>query len=249
MRAARAGARARAVAVALLVAAVGARCWRCGWSRARRPTRWSGGSDAYQATERYRQSFGDHAVVVLVRGRAANLVLTDEPRRGCSASRAASPATSPGQARRAAPRSPCAAFARTKPVQVVYGPGTFINSAVNEINEQLAAQLGNTQQQAARAKQAARKLAKASGKSKAEQDKAAAPAEQLVYAQFMRDLLQINLRYGLGLDGSCRGSTTRTSSPRSSSTRRAARRRRRRASPTCSRTRRRRSSRCGSSRT
>jgi hypothetical protein len=60
-------------------------------------------------------------------------------------------------------------------------------------------QLGNTQQQAARAKQAARKLAKARGKSKADQDKAASAAEQLVYAQFTRDLLQINLRYGLGL--------------------------------------------------
>ncbi|MEA2135965.1 MAG: uncharacterized protein QOC68_3874, partial [Solirubrobacteraceae bacterium] len=37
--------------------------------------------------------------------------------------------------------------------------------------------------------------------SKAQQDKAASAAEQLVYAQFTRDLLQLNLRYGLGLKG------------------------------------------------
>ena len=63
------------------------------------------------------------------------------------------------------------------------------------------AQLGTKQQEAARAKQAARRLAKAQGRSKAQQDKAANAAEQLVFAQFTRDLLPLNLRYGLGLKG------------------------------------------------
>ena len=156
-------------------------------------------SDSYRATEVYRQKFGDHAIVVLAKGDLANLVLTDNLGRllgleGCISGNKPKDQPAPG-----GPKSPCAEFARTKPVKVVYGPGTFINSAVNEINSQLAVQLGNTQQQAARAKQAARKLAKARGKSKADQDKAASAAEQLVYAQFTRDLLQINLRYGLGL--------------------------------------------------
>ena len=156
-------------------------------------------SDSYRATEVYRQKFGDHAIVVLAKGDLANLVLTDNLGRllgleGCISGNKPKDQAAPG-----GPKSPCAEFARTKPVKVVYGPGTFINSAVNEINSQLAVQLGNTQQQAARAKQAARKLAKARGKSKADQDKAASAAEQLVYAQFTRDLLQINLRYGLGL--------------------------------------------------
>ena len=156
-------------------------------------------SDSYRATEVYRQKFGDHAIVVLAKGDLANLVLTDNLGRllgleGCISGNKPKDQAAPG-----GPKSPCAEFARTKPVKVVYGPGTFINSAVNEINQQLSVQLGNTQQQAARAKQAARKLAKARGKSKADQDKAASAAEQLVYAQFTRDLLQINLRYGLGL--------------------------------------------------
>jgi uncharacterized protein len=48
---------------------------------------------------------------------------------------------------------------------------------------------------------AARRVARSQGKSKAEQDKLAESARQLVYAQFVRDLLQINLKYGLGLSG------------------------------------------------
>ena len=43
-----------------------------------------------------------------------------------------------------------------------------------------------------------------------------------MYAEFVRDLLQINLRYGLELTGLPQRQTTRTSSPRCSSTRRAA---------------------------
>jgi uncharacterized protein len=158
-------------------------------------------SDSYKATEVYRQKFGDHAIVVLVKGDLANLVLTDNLGRllgleGCISGNKPKGQTAPG-----GKNGPCEAFARSKPVKVVYGPGTFINSAVNEINRQFSTQLGDTQQEAARASRAARKLAKAQGQSKADQDKAAKAAEQIVYAQFTRDLLQINLRYGLGLKG------------------------------------------------
>src|SRR5215216_3414149 len=159
------------------------------------------GSDASKATEVYRQRFGDHAILVLVRGDLANLVLTDNLGRllgleGCLSGNKPADQPAPGGA-----GSPCAEFARTKPVKVVYGPGTFINSAVGEINDQFAAQLGSKAQEAKRASDAARKLARAQGRSKAQQDRAAKSAEQLVYAQFTRDLLQLNLRYGLGLKG------------------------------------------------
>src|SRR5215210_7340573 len=159
------------------------------------------GSDAYKATEVYRERFGDHAIVVLVRGDLPNLLLTDNLGRllgleGCLSGNKPADQGAPGGA-----RSPCAEFARTKPVKVVYGPGTFINSAVGEINDQFTAQLGSKAQEAKRAAAAARKLARGQGRSKAAQDRAAKAAEQLVYAQFTRDLLQLNLRYGLGLKG------------------------------------------------
>jgi uncharacterized protein len=158
-------------------------------------------SGAYKATEVYRHRFGDHAIVVLVRGDLPNLVLTDNLGRllgleGCLSGNKPAGQPAPGGA-----HSPCAAFARTKPVKVVYGPGTFINSAVGEINTQLQAQLGSKGQEAKRAADAARKLAKAQGRSKAAQAKAGNAAQQLVYAQFTRDLLQLSLRYGLSLKG------------------------------------------------
>src|SRR5215210_6418010 len=158
-------------------------------------------SDTYRATEVYRQKFGDHAIMVLVRGVLPNLVLTDNLGRllgleGCLSGNKPADQPAPGGA-----GSPCAEFARTKPVKVVYGPGTFINSAVGEINGQFQRQLGSKTQEAKRAAAAARKLARAQGRSKAAQDRAGKAAEQLVYAQFTRDLLQLNLRYGLGLKG------------------------------------------------
>ena len=158
-------------------------------------------SDSYRATEVYRERFGDHSIVVLVRGDLANLVLTDNLGRllgleGCLSGNKPDDQPAPGGA-----QSPCAEFARTKPVKVVYGPGTFINSAVGEINDQFSKQLGNTQEQARRARRAASRLARAQGRDAAAQERAADAAEQLVFAEFTRNLLQLNVRYGLGLKG------------------------------------------------
>jgi hydrophobe/amphiphile efflux-3 (HAE3) family protein len=158
------------------------------------------GSDTYQATERYRERFGDHAIVVLVRGPLEQLVLTENLGRllgleGCLSGNA------PAGAEPAGGRAgPCAGLARSKAVQVVYGPGTFINSAVGEIQDRLKARIDAKAADAEKAAAAARGLAERRGKSKAEQDRLAQSAEQLVYAQFVRDLLQLNLKYGLGVD-------------------------------------------------
>ena len=86
-------------------------------------------------------------------------------------------------------------------MQVVYGPGTFINSAVGEIQDQLKARLdakgargaaGGARRAPARARGRASRRPSRSGSRES--------AEQLVYAQFVRDLLQLNLKYGLGVD-------------------------------------------------
>ncbi|HKG62915.1 MAG TPA: hypothetical protein VKB28_02520, partial [Solirubrobacteraceae bacterium] len=89
-------------------------------------------SDAYGATERYRERFGEQSVIVLVRGDVSNLVLTKNLNtlvglEGCLSGNKPADAPAPG-----GERSACAALARTKPVKVVYGPGTFVNSAVGE---------------------------------------------------------------------------------------------------------------------
>src|SRR3954452_204941 len=104
-------------------------------------------SPSYQATQRYHQRFGDDAVIVLVRGPLTKLVLTSDILRvtgleGCLAGNAP-----PGAKLRGGPNGPCAAFARTKPVQVVYGPGTFINESVRQIGDEFNAQRQRTSQQ------------------------------------------------------------------------------------------------------
>ncbi|HET9738086.1 MAG TPA: MMPL family transporter [Solirubrobacteraceae bacterium] len=159
------------------------------------------GADTYEATERYRERFGDHSVVVLVRGELPDVLLTSNLGRligleGCLSGNKPEGETAPGGR-----GSPCDRLAELKPVQVVYGPGTFANASAGEIRTQIQAQSQAKAAEATRAARAARKVAKAQGKSRAEQQRVAASARQLVYAGFVRDLLQINLRYGLGLTG------------------------------------------------
>src|SRR5215208_6860078 len=124
-------------------------------------------SDSYQATERYRERFGDHAIVVLVRGPLQQLVLTENLGRllgleGCLSGNRPAGQPAPG-----GERGPCAELARSKPVQVVYGPGTFINSAVGEIQDQLRHRLDVKGGEAKRAAAAARALARRRGEPKA----------------------------------------------------------------------------------
>jgi hydrophobe/amphiphile efflux-3 (HAE3) family protein len=154
-------------------------------------------SDSFQATERYHDRFGDDSVVVLVRGTLPNIVLTQNLGRllgleGCISGNLPKGVSPVGGA-----KSPCGYFAREKPVQVVYGPGTFINAAVGEIQDQFGRQLQATQKRARAAETAARKVARGQGRSKAEQDRYAAAARQLVEAQFTRDLLNYAVKYGL----------------------------------------------------
>ena len=193
--------RPRTVLAALAVLCAGAAALALGLHPSAATSTLAGrSSDSYQATERYRERFGDHAILVLVRGPLQQLVLTENLGRllgleGCLSGNKPDGEEAPGGA-----RGPCAELAETKPVQVVYGPGTFINSAVGEIQDQLRAQLDAKGAEAKRAAGAARALARRQGKPRAEQEKLARSAEQLVYAQFVRDLLQLNLKYGLGVD-------------------------------------------------
>jgi predicted RND superfamily exporter protein len=159
------------------------------------------GADTYKATETYRDKFGDHSVIVLVRGELSNLLLTSNLGRligleGCLSGNKPADQQAPGGA-----GSPCGRLAALKPVKVVYGPGTFANASAGEINDQIQARIKAKASEAKRAGAAARKVAAAQGGTPAEQARAAQSARQLVYAEFVRDLLQINLKYGLGLNG------------------------------------------------
>jgi uncharacterized protein len=160
-----------------------------------------GDSAEYKATERYRENFGDHAIVVLVRGDLQQIVLTENLGRllgleGCLSGNKPADREAPGGA-----GSPCDELAKSKPVQVVYGPGTFINAAVGEIEDQFKSRYAAKQAEADKAAAAARKLARSQGRTRAQANQLAKSARSLVLAEFLRDLLQVNVRYGLGLTG------------------------------------------------
>src|SRR4051812_5977744 len=109
-------------------------------------------SATFEATQRYHQRFGDDAVIVLVRGPLTKLVLTQDighvlGLEGCLSGNAPRNVKPLG-----GPNGPCATFARTKPVQVVYGPGTFINESVKQIGDEVSREQRSTARQSAQAR-------------------------------------------------------------------------------------------------
>ncbi len=191
----------RVLLVALLLVAVGAVLALRLEPSAATSTLVGSGSNSGRATTVAHERFGDDAVYVLVRGDLPRLVLTSDLNRllgleGCLSGNVPKGATPPGGA-----AGPCGRLAATKPARVVYGPGTFINSSVTELTEQLQAQTRARAAQAERANQAARRLARAQGRSAAEARRLGREAEKLVFAQFARELLTLNAKYGLNLTG------------------------------------------------
>ena len=239
-----------------------AACWPCSRCCARAPRRSRSGlhpsaatstlagrsSDTYQATERYRERFGDHAIVVLVRGPLQQLVLTENLGRLLGLEGCLSGNKPAGQA---APGGERGAVRRAGAHQA--GPGRLRPRHVHQLRgrgDPGPAQAASSTPRAEEAEQAAaaaRGLAKRQGKSKARAGRAwrARPSSSSTRSSCATCCSSTSSTGSASTRR--RGSTTRTSSPRSCSTRAAARRRRRRASRTCSRRRSRRRSRCGSS--
>jgi uncharacterized protein len=156
-------------------------------------------SPASGPTEELHRSFGEEPILVLVegsedQGRLPALLLTEDLRRmlgleGC---------LSGNLPRRAKVPDPvCRELAREKPIQVVYGPGTFINESARQIAARFNAERARGRREAERAAEAARKVAAAQGKSPAEQESLAAQARALALAQSFQDALGLALRYGL----------------------------------------------------
>jgi predicted RND superfamily exporter protein len=161
----------------------------------------SGSSDAGRATQAVHSRFGDEAVYVLVRGDLPRLVLTSDLNRllgleGCLSGNVPAGAVPPGGV-----SGPCAQLGAARPVRVVYGPGTFINSSVEELTKQLQGRTRERAAQADRAREAAVRLARSKGYSAAEARRFGSQAEKLVYAQFAQELLSLNAKYGLNLTG------------------------------------------------
>jgi uncharacterized protein len=111
-------------------------------------------SASYQATSNDQRNFGDDPIIVLIHEPLPDLVETKDlatltQLEACFAGqyvvanqtlRAFTPVT--GQhTPYGGTNSPCGKLARYKPVQAVYGPGTFLNRAVAAVNTQIQAML------------------------------------------------------------------------------------------------------------
>src|SRR5947207_25386 len=131
-------------------------------------------SDTFKATQKFKKTFGDEAVVILIKGNLQRTVLTSDLGRvlrleGCLSGNV--------PARGLAQLPPeCTELHRLKPAKVVYGPGTFINTAANQISDEfLKRRNANSAQAALAAKQAGRQAAR-QGASPAGQRRAAKQA-------------------------------------------------------------------------
>jgi hydrophobe/amphiphile efflux-3 (HAE3) family protein len=155
------------------------------------------GSDTFKETERFKKDFGDEPVLVLVRGDLSRTVLTSDLGRlirleGCLSGNVPDNKQGLGSLPRV-----CRQIAELDPARVVYGPGTFINTAVRQISTELARQQQAAAVQARQAADAARRLSRRRGDPPAEQERLARSAAQAVQAKFISDTLSTALRYGL----------------------------------------------------
>ncbi|HEX5896951.1 MAG TPA: MMPL family transporter [Thermoleophilaceae bacterium] len=155
------------------------------------------GSQSFEDTERFKEDFGDEAILVLVHGKLTRTVLTADLNRllrleGCLGGNV--PDTKKGLG---SLPPVCREIAELKPAKVVYGPATFINTAVGQIQDQFAKKQQIAATQAQRAAEAARRLSKRRGDPRSEQERLARAAADAVQAQFVNDTLRLALKYGI----------------------------------------------------
>jgi predicted RND superfamily exporter protein len=155
-------------------------------------------SEAWRADRDVAATFGDEAIVVLVRESAGDLASTNDLQRligleGCLAGSFPPEAEEiPG-----GPDGPCARLRERRAAKVVYGPATFVNTAANAFTETAQAQvqsgLAGAQQAAAEAQQAARRR----GATSAEARRAGERAQQREIQKLTALAQQISQEYGI----------------------------------------------------
>jgi uncharacterized protein len=158
----------------------------------------SSSSPQYRATQRYYESFGEEPVNVVVKGSLQQLLLSSDIDRlvgleGClSGNVPAGALASEGGA-----RGPCGQLAKAKAVKVVLGPGTFVNEAAEQIDEQLTSQTKQAEAQARAAQRVVAQAALAQGHSAVEARTLGAQASSITMKRFQEGIATLALQYGL----------------------------------------------------
>jgi len=149
-----------------------------------------GSSPSAAATDRAQRLFGGDAIVIAIAGDVSHLVLTSDLERvlgleGCLAGK------------QAAAGGACARLAALGPAHAVIGPGTFINTAADELSTQLERRLTAARTEAAQAAKAAAVLARRNGWSDARVRAAADAARRIVIERATVDLIRTGVRFGV----------------------------------------------------
>jgi hydrophobe/amphiphile efflux-3 (HAE3) family protein len=171
----------------------------------------SASSSSFKATNDDHQHFGADAVVVLVREKLTNLVETKDlatlsqleaclggqvlnANQNLASFTPAKPGSKPPYG---GYNSPCGKLMKAHPVQVVYGPGTFLNRAVAAVNTQIITLLNQAKQAVSQAESNAYQLALGRHMSKAQAQKLANAAGALKQQQEVESLEQLYLNSGI----------------------------------------------------
>jgi uncharacterized protein len=168
-------------------------------------------TQSHRATADDQRHFGSDAVVILVQEKLADLVgtqdLTTVSRlEACLGSQvlvansqlASLTPTKPGsKPAYGGSASACGQLMEHQPVQVVYGPGTFLNRAVAAVNTQVRALVANAQTAIAKVQNRAYDLATSRGLPKSQAQKAADAAGTLQRQQELQQLERLYLQSGI----------------------------------------------------
>jgi hydrophobe/amphiphile efflux-3 (HAE3) family protein len=171
----------------------------------------SASSPSFKATTDDHRHFGADAVVILIQEKLTNLVETKDlatvsELEACLGGQVLvanqqlasfTPATPGSKPPYGGYDSPCAKLMKNRPVQVVYGPGTFLNRAVAAVNTQVRVLLTSAQTAVDGAETNAYRLALARGMSKAQARRVANSAGTLQKQQELQQLEQLYLDSGI----------------------------------------------------
>jgi predicted RND superfamily exporter protein len=158
----------------------------------------SSSSPQYRATQRFYDSFGEEPIEVLVKGSLQQLLLSADIDKlvgleGCLSGNV--PRSALGA--EGGVNGPCAGLAKLKTVKVVLGPGTFVNEAAEQIDEQLTTQTKQAEAQAAEAQRVVTRAALAHGDSATEARTLGKQANKITMARFEESVATLALQYEL----------------------------------------------------
>lgn len=154
-------------------------------------------SEAGAATADHHERFGGDAVLVLIRQRVRDLVLTDDLGRAIQLEGCLGGNVPAGARPYGGPSSPCARIAALKPARVVYGPGTFLNEAARTLQAAVVERLQGAQRAVERARARAAARARRRGATAAQQRRAGEAAAARAQERLLAELRQLAVETGL----------------------------------------------------